>query len=55
MVIILQLSLCLYELQGLVVCVDVHFLAQNVILPLSAGLHNEIHLLVICGIHMDCV
>ena len=50
MVIVLQLPLCLYELQGSVVCVDDHFLPQNVMLPLSASLHNGIHLFVISGI-----
>ena len=44
MAIILQLPLCLYELQGPVVCVDDCFLPQNVMLPLSTGLHNGISL-----------
>ena len=52
---ILQLPLCLYELQGSVVCVDDYFLPQNVMLPLSVGLHNGIHLFVISGILSDCV
>jgi hypothetical protein len=34
MVIVLQLPLCLYELQGSVVCVDDCFLPHNVMLPL---------------------
>jgi len=55
MVIILQLLLCLYELQGLVVCVDDRFLPHNVILPLMASLHNGIHFFVIGGILSDCV
>ena len=50
MVIILQLPLCLYELQGFVVCVDDRFLPQNVTLPFSTCLHNGIHLFVIGGI-----
>jgi len=54
MAIILQLPLCLYELQRLVVYVDDRFLPQNVMLPLSAGLHNGIHLFVISGILPDC-
>ena len=49
MAIILQLPLCLYELQGSVVCVDDHFLPHNVILPLSLGFHDGIHLFVIGG------
>jgi hypothetical protein len=55
MVIILQLPLCLYELQGSVVCVDDCFLPQNVMLPLTTGLHNGIHFFVISGILSDCV
>ena len=55
MVIILQLSLCLYELQGSVICVDEFFLPQNIMLSLSVGLHNGIHLFVVGGILLDCV
>ena len=55
MVIILQLPLCLYELQGSVVYVDYFFLPHNVILPLSVDMHNGIHLLVIGGIILDFV
>ena len=55
MEIILQLPLCLYELQGPVVCVDDCFLPQNVMLPLSTGLHNGIHFFVISGILANCV
>ena len=55
MVIILQLPLCLYELQGLVVCVDDRLLPQNVMLPLAASVHNGIHLFVISGILEECV
>jgi len=43
--IVLQLSLCLYELQGSMVC-GYCFLPQNVMLPLSTRLHNGIHLFV---------
>jgi len=50
MVIILQLPLCLYELQGSMVYVDDNFLPQNVMPPLSIDLHNGIHLFVISGI-----
>ena len=50
MVIVLQLSLCLYELQGSAVYVDDRFLPQNVILPLSISLRNGIHFFVISGI-----
>jgi hypothetical protein len=47
MAIILQLPLCMYELQGSVVYVDDRFLSQNVMLPLSESLHNALHLFVI--------
>jgi hypothetical protein len=55
MVIILQLPLCLYELQGSVVYVDDRFLPQNVMLPFLASLHNGIHYFFISGILSDCV
>ena len=55
MVIILQLPLCLYELQGLVVCVDDCFLPKNVMLQLSTSLHNGINFFVISGILANCV
>ena len=50
-----QLPLCLYELQGSVVCVDDCLLPQNVVLPLLAHLHNGIHFFVISGILVDYV
>lgn len=53
MAIILQFPLGLYELQGSVVCVDDSFLPQNVMLPLSAGLHNGVHLFIIGWIFLD--
>lgn len=52
MAIILQLPLCLYELQGSAVCVDDRFLPKNVMLPLLAC--NGIHIFVISGILSDC-
>ena len=55
MAIILKFPLGLYELQGSVVCVDDCFLPQNVMLPLSVGLHNGVHLLIIGWILPDCV
>jgi len=55
MAVVLQLPLCLYELQGSMVCVDDRFVPQNVILPLSASLHNGIHFFVISGIILYCV
>lgn len=53
--IVLQLPLCLYELQGSMVYVDDRFLPRNVMLPLEEGLHNGIHFFVISGILSDCV
>jgi hypothetical protein len=50
MVVILQLPLCLYELQRLVISVDDCLLSQNVMFPLTTGLHNGIHLFVIGGV-----
>ena len=55
MAIILQFPMGLYELQGSVVYVDDRFLPQNLMLPLSVGLHNGIHLFIISGILPDCV
>ena len=55
MAIILQLPLCLYELQGPMVCVDDCFLSQNLMLPLSTSLHNGIHFFVISGILANCL
>jgi hypothetical protein len=55
MAIILQLPLCLYELQGSVVCVDNCFLPQNVMLPLLESLQNGIQFFFISGILLDCV
>ena len=55
MVIILQLPLCLYELQGLVDFVDDCFLSQNVMIPFSESFHNGVHLFVISGILSNCV
>jgi hypothetical protein len=55
MAIVLQLSLCLYELQGSVVCVNDHYLSQNVMLPFLTSLDNRIHFFVISGILPDCV
>ena len=47
MVIILQFSLCLHDLQWLMISVDECLLPKNVMFPLMAGLHNEVDLFVI--------
>jgi hypothetical protein len=53
MAFILQLPLCLYELQRLVISVDDCILSKNVIFPLTVGLHNGIHFLFIGGVFPD--
>ena len=55
MSIILQFPLGLYEMQGSVVCVDDCLLPQDVMLPLSVGLHDGVHLFIIGWILPDCV
>lgn len=49
MAIMLQLPLCMYELQGSMAHVDDHFLPHNVILPLTACRHNGMHFFVVSG------
>ena len=39
-VIVMKFPFCLYELQGLVVYVDEHFLPKNIMFPLSATLDD---------------
>ena len=53
MEIILELSLCLCELQRLVISVDDCLLSRNVMFPLTTRLHNGIHFLVIGGVFPD--
>jgi hypothetical protein len=53
MVVILQFSLCLHELQRLMVNVDDCLLPKNVMPPLAAGLYNGVHFFVISGVLMD--
>ena len=55
MVIALQLPLCLYKLKRLVINVDDYLLPQNVVLPLSASLHDRIHLFIIDGVLPNCL
>jgi hypothetical protein len=47
MAVVLQLPLCLYELQRLVINVDDCIISQNIMFPLATSLHNGIHFLVI--------
>jgi hypothetical protein len=50
MAVILQLPLCLYELQRLVISVDDFLLSQNVMFPLTTGLYNGIYFIFIGGV-----
>jgi hypothetical protein len=43
MVVILQFTLCLDELQWLMIDVDDCLLPENLIPPLAVGLHNGVH------------
>ena len=53
MVVVLQFPMCLYELQRPVINVYDHLFSQNVIFPLTTGLYNGIHFLVIVGVFLD--
>ena len=44
MAVILKFSLCLHELQWLMISVDDCLLPKNVMSPLAIGLHNGVHL-----------
>jgi hypothetical protein len=55
MAFILQFPLCLYELQGLLINVDDRLLSHNVMFPLTIGLYNGIHFLVIGGVFLDSI
>jgi hypothetical protein len=46
MAIVLQFFLCLHEPQRLVISVNDFLLHENVVLPLSTSLYNEIHLFI---------
>jgi hypothetical protein len=53
MALILQFSLCLHELQRLVINVDGCLLPKNVVLLLLVGLYIRIHLFFIGGVLTD--
>jgi hypothetical protein len=55
MVVILEFSLCLYELQRCVISVYDHLFPQNVMFPLTTCLYNGIHFLVIDGVFPDSI
>jgi hypothetical protein len=47
MAVILQISLGLHELQWIMISVNDCLLLKNVMPPLVAGLHNEVHFFVV--------
>jgi hypothetical protein len=53
MVVILQFSLCLHELQWIIISVDDCLLPKNVMSPLEVGLHNGVHFFVVNRVLMD--
>jgi hypothetical protein len=55
MAVVLQFPLCLYELQRLVISVYDHLFPHNVMFPLTTGLYNGIHFLVIGGVFPDSI
>jgi hypothetical protein len=55
MVFVLQFPLCLHEPQRLVINVYDHLFPQNLIFPLTTGLYNGIHFLVLGGVFLDSI
>ena len=55
MAVVLQFPQCLYELQRLLISVYDRLLSQNVMFPLTKGLYNGIHFLVIGGVFLDSI
>jgi hypothetical protein len=53
MVVILQFSLCMHELQWLMISVDDYLLPNNVMSPLEASLHNGVHFFVVIRVRME--
>jgi hypothetical protein len=53
MAIIMQFSLCLHELQWLMINVDDCLIPKNVMSPLAADLHNGLHFFVISRVLTD--
>lgn len=43
----------MHKFWRLVINVDVRLLPQNLMIPLSIGLHNGVHLLIIGGLSME--
>jgi hypothetical protein len=55
MAFILQFSLCLHELQWLIISVDDSLLPKNVMSPLAVGFHNGVHFFVINRVLTDII
>jgi hypothetical protein len=53
MAIILKVSLCLLELQRLMINVDDCLLPENVMPPLTSGLYNGVYFFIINGLLMN--
>jgi hypothetical protein len=53
MEIILQFSLCLHELQWLMISVNDCLLPKNVMVPLVVDLHNGVHFFVLSRVLTD--
>jgi hypothetical protein len=53
MVVIMQFSLYLHELQSLMISLDDSLLPKNVMSPLEAGLYNGVHLFFVSGVLRD--
>ena len=53
MAVILQFSLCLHELQWIMISVDDCLPPKNVMSPLVAGLHNGVHFFVVSRLLTD--
>ena len=53
MVAILQFSLCLHELQWIMISVDDCLLPNNLMTPLAISLHNGVHLFFVSRVLMD--
>jgi hypothetical protein len=55
MVVILQFSLCLHELQWLMISVDDCLLPKNVMSPLVTGFHNGVHFFFVSRVLTDSI
>jgi hypothetical protein len=55
MVVILQFSLCLHQMQWLMMSVDDCLLPKNVMSPLAACLYNGVHFFVVSRVLTDSI